>query len=79
MDLDKVIFRGFVKAMRKPAVKKKKKKVAPEVKHRENIRKLLRLVRTGDLNLERKSHKILYTMAVREGYITKDLQILMEI
>ena len=44
----------------------------------ENIKYVIRLIKTGDINIKKKSHKILLNVAVKEGFVDKELNIIKE-
>lgn len=73
MDLDNILNRK----LSKPARRQYKK--TPEQKFKDNMRYIIKLVKTGEFTIDKKSHKILLQRAIKFGYINKDLQILKEI
>jgi hypothetical protein len=73
MDLDNIINRR----LSRPPKRKQKKK--PEQVFKDNIRYTLKLIKTGELTMDKTSHKILLQRAIKFGFVDKDLNILKEI
>lgn len=78
MDLDTILKNKLKKLSVTPKTKAKKKYTTPEQKHMENIKYIIRLIKTGDINTQKKSHKILLNVAVKEGFVDKELNIIQE-
>lgn len=77
MDLESILKNRLKKLSATPK-RKSKKYTTPEKKHMENIRYIIRLIKTGDFNIQKKSHKILLNVAVKEGFVDKELNIIKE-
>jgi hypothetical protein len=71
MNLDDIINNKLKGHNRKASQTQKRTKLTPEQIHRRNIKKAIRLTKTGDLDLQRKSHAILFGVAVKAGFIDK--------
>lgn len=78
MDLDNILKNKLKKLSVTPKTKAKKKYITPEQKHIENIKYIIRLIKTGDINIKKKSHKILLNVAVKDGFVDKELNIIKE-
>lgn len=78
MNLDNILKNKLKKLSVTPKTKAKKKYTTPEQKHMENIKYIIRLIKTGDINIKKKSHKILLNVAVKEGFVDKELNIIKE-
>jgi|LSQX01.1.fsa_nt_gb hypothetical protein len=78
MNLDNILKNKLKKLSVTPKTKAKKKYTTPEQKHMENIKYVIRLIKTGDINIKKKSHKILLNVAVKEGFVDKELNIIKE-
>ena len=78
MDLQSILKNRLKTLSAQPKTKAKRKYTTPEQKHIENIRYIIRLIKTGDFNIQKKSHKILLNVAVKEGFVDKELNIIQE-
>jgi hypothetical protein len=78
MDLETILKNKLKKLSAVPKTKAKRKYTTPEQKHKENIKYIIRLIKTGDININRKSHKILLNVAVKEGFVDKQMNIIQE-
>ena len=73
MDLDNILNRK----LSKPAKRRYKK--TPEQKFKDNMRYIIKLIKTGEFTIDKKSHKILLQRAIKFGFVNKEMQILKEI
>jgi hypothetical protein len=73
MELDNIINRALSRPPRRKQTKK------PEQVFKDNIRYIIKLVKTGEFTLDKKSHRILLQRAIKFGFIDKELNILKEI
>lgn len=71
MNLDSLLSNRIKQLNKKyPSTRRKKKK--PEQIHRDNMNQLIRLLTTGDFNMEKRSHCILFRTGVKHGYVDKE-------
>jgi hypothetical protein len=73
MELDNIINRALSRPPRRKQIKK------PEQVFKDNIRYTIKLIKTGEFTLDKKSHRILLQRAIKFGFIDKELNILKEI
>lgn len=78
MDLETILKNRLRKLSITPKTTAKRKYTTPEQKHVQNIKYIIRLIKTGDINIKKKSHKILLNVAVKEGFVDKELNIIKE-
>lgn len=79
MNLDNVINKKLTKTLHREVKVRKKYKPSKEKILRDNIRHVIRLIKTGDFNPNKYSHQLQLSMAVRNGYVDrKTLTILKE-
>lgn len=78
MNLETILKNRLKKLSVTPKTKAKRKYTTPEQKHMQNIKYIIRLIKTGDINIQKKSHKILLNVAVKEGFVDKELNIIEE-
>lgn len=78
MNLETILKNRLKKLSVTPKTKAKRKYTTPKQKHMENIKYIIRLIKTGDFNIQKKSHKILLNVAVKEGFVDKELNIIQE-
>lgn len=71
MDLDNLLA-NRIKQLRKKYPSSRRKKPKPEQIHRQNMNQLIRLLKTGDFNSNKRSHCILFNTAVKHGYVDKE-------
>lgn len=71
MDLDNLLS-NRLKQLKKKYPRSRRKKPSPEQIHRTNMNQLIRLLKTGDFNKNKRSHGILFSEAVKYGYVDKD-------
>lgn len=77
MDLNSFLDRKLSKITLR---KKSKRLRSPEQIFKSNIKQAIRLVKTGEYNEKRRDHRILISLASKNGYINrKDLSIIKEI
>jgi hypothetical protein len=60
-----------------PSLKKPRKRTWQQIK-KTNARYIIYKIKTGDINLNKRSHAILLNSAIKYGYVDKDLNILLE-
>jgi hypothetical protein len=73
MELDNIINRALSRPPRRKQIKK------PEQVFKDNIRYTIKLIKTGEFTLDKKSHRILLQRAIKFGFVDKELNILKEI
>ncbi len=79
MNLDNVINKKLTRTLHKSTKVRKKYKPSKEKILRDNIRHVIRLIKTGDFDPNKYSHQLQLSMAVRHGYVDrKSLTILKE-
>ena len=79
MNLDNIINKKLTKTLYKEIKHRKRAPVTKEQKTRENIRSVIRLIKTGDFDPTKYTHQLKLSMAVRHGYVDrKTLTILKE-
>lgn len=79
MNLDNIINGKLTKTLYKDTKSRKRTTPSKEKKTRENIRSVIRLIKTGDFDPKKYSHQLKLSMAARHGYIDrKTLTILKE-
>ena len=79
MNLDNIINKKLEKTLYKTIKPRKRATPTKEQKLRENIRSVIRLIKTGDFDPKKYSHQLKLSMAVRNGYVDrKTLTILKE-
>ena len=71
MNLDNLLA-NRLKYLKKKYPSSRRKKPKPEQIHRTNMNQLIRLLNTGDFNIKKRSHSILFKTAVKHGYVDKD-------
>lgn len=71
MDLDNLLSQRL-RQLRKKYPSTRRKKPKPEQIHRTNMNQLIRLLKTGDFNIDKRSHCILFRVGVKHGYVDKD-------
>jgi hypothetical protein len=59
--------------------RKKRAPVSKEVRDIAVIRSIIKLIKTGDFDRNNKYHRLGYSLAVKKGFITKDLKIIQEV
>lgn len=78
MNLDNIINKKLERTLHKN-IKRKRATPTKEQKLQENIRSVIRLIKTGDFDPKNYSHQLKLSMAVRNGYVDrKTLTILKE-
>lgn len=78
MNLDNIINKKLERTLHKN-IKRKRATPTKEQKLQENIRSVIRLIKTGDFDPKKYSHQLKLSMAVRNGYVDrKTLTILKE-
>lgn len=70
MNLDNILNKKLTKTLYKD-IKRPCKKKTKEQRDAENIRYVIRLIKTGDFNPDSKSHCILLALANKHGYVDK--------
>lgn len=79
MNLDNIINRKLTKTLYKEIKHRKSTPLNKEQKTRDNIKYVIRLIKTGDFDPKKYSHQVKLSQAVRLGYIDrKTLTILKE-
>lgn len=78
MNLDNIINNKLATTLHKD-IKRKRAPVTKEQKLKENIKSVIRLIKTGDFDATKYTHQLKLSMAVRNGYVDrKTLTILKE-
>lgn len=79
MNLDNIINKKLTRTLYKNIKPRKKATVSKEQKTRDNIKYVIRLIKTGDFDPKKYSHQVKLSQAVRLGYVDrKTLTILKE-
>lgn len=71
MNLDNIINKKLTKALYKDIKPRRKQVISKEQKDKNNIRYVIRLIKTGDFDPTKYSHQVKLSMAARAGYVDK--------